>query len=72
MPIDPTGTNPEPLTVPEKIPEVNLKCKRGGCDSIRATEVKIPGNTTASGRHMYACIKCKHTWNVNLGGNFEY
>lgn len=72
MPIDPTGTKPEPVSVEEDREILNLKCKRTGCDSMTAEEVKIPGNTTASGRHMYRCTKCYQTWNANLGGSFDF
>ena len=72
MPIDPTGTSPEPVAAAEEIPEINLKCKRDGCDSMNAIELKIPGNGMTTGRHMYACKKCRHTWAVNLGGTFDF
>jgi len=72
MPIDPTGTSPVPTPEAEEIPDLNMKCKRPGCDSITAQEIKIPGNTTASGRHMYRCKKCNHTWNTNLGGAVNF
>lgn len=72
MPIDPTGTSPTPLMEAEERPKLHLKCKRGGCDSMVAEEVKVPGNTTSSGRHMYRCIKCNSTTTVNIGGSFEF
>jgi hypothetical protein len=73
MPIDPTGTSPEPVAeAPEEVQTVNLKCKRDGCDSMTAIELKIPGHNAATGRHMYACKKCKLTWSVNIGGTFNF
>lgn len=69
MAIDETGTNTglPPKEVEEK--SIHLRCKRDGCDSILATEVKIAG---LEGRHMYRCTKCKHTHVVMTGGTFNY
>lgn len=72
MPIDPAGTSPEPVAHEDMTEKLNLKCRRPGCDSITAEEVKIPGNNTATGRHMYRCTKCSATWNTNIGGSFDF
>lgn len=69
MPIDETGTAPG---VPPRVEEeksIHLRCKRDGCDSILAVEIKIPG---LEGRHMYRCVACKHTHTVVTGGTFNY
>ena len=66
MPIDPTGTSPQPVQDEEKVPTVNMKCKN--CPSITAEEVKIPGHSA----RVYRCVQCKHTSSVNVGGFFPY
>lgn len=67
MPIDPAGTKPglSPTTEPP-VPTLHMKCKRPECDSNIAIEVKIP--TSASGRRLYQCVKCKVSWGINTGG----
>jgi len=68
MPIDPKGTQPQPLSSEESLPEVNLKCRRGGCDSITAKQVVIPSRPSS---RLYQCTKCKHMWGVNVGGHID-
>ena len=71
MPIDPSGTTPGLAVQPtEKPQEINMRCKRDGCDSITAIEVKHPGS--AAGRRMYRCVKCHTTWGVNTGGAVDF
>lgn len=67
MPIDPAGTTPG-LAAPlaSAPPTVHIRCKRNGCDSINAIEVKHPGSP--SGRRLYQCVKCRTSWGVNTGG----
>ena len=67
MPIDPTGTKPG--IVPEQpAPEyVNIRCKRTGCDSIKAAKVAVGGAPT----RMYRCAECGHMWGINLGGSVD-
>lgn len=72
MPIDPAGTSPQPLIEAAKPTTINLKCRQGACVSMVAEEIAIPGNGTASGRHMYKCTKCNFTWMSQVGGTFEF
>ena len=45
---------------------INMKCRRGECDSITAVIVRIPGQEHL---RMYRCIQCNHTWGLNVGGS---
>lgn len=72
MPIDPTGTSPTPPAAQDSPSKVSMKCRRPGCDSITAEEIKVSGNSTESGRHMYRCLTCKLTWAISLGGSFNF
>jgi len=65
MPIDPTGTKPQPTPKTPETPEINLACRRGGCDSMTATQIVIP---TRPSSRLYRCVKCKFTWGINVGG----
>ena len=65
MPIDPTGTKPQPVPPSQQLEEVNMKCRRDGCDSIAAFKVVIPGQPNI---RMYRCVKCRHQWGLNVGG----
>jgi len=64
MPIDPTGTKPGVVPAPPELKTVNMKCRRNGCDSIRAYVMDIG----ASPVRMYRCAECHHTWGINPGG----
>lgn len=71
MPIDPTGTTPG--LAPEPAPPqetVNIRCRRVGCDSMQAIEIKIP-TPEHVGRHLYRCAKCGNMWSVSLGGHID-
>jgi hypothetical protein len=68
MPIDPTGTSPEPVVTEEKPPTVNMRCKGSGCDSTTVIEIRL-GNQSD---RLYQCTKCRHTTNVSVGGHFPY
>jgi hypothetical protein len=70
MSIDLKGTTPG-LAVQEKLPDevFNLKCRGPKCDSIQATQIKITG---LKGQRTYRCIKCGHTWGLNVGGSFDF
>ena len=68
MPINPTGTNPQPVPQEPAPEELNMKCRRDGCDSISAVQMHIPGQPS---RRLYACTKCKHTWGLNVGGHLD-
>ncbi len=65
MPIDPAGTAPglAPGTKPDEV--VHMKCRRGGCESMTAAIMKIPGQESV---RMYRCTGCNHTWGINIGG----
>ena len=65
MPIDPTGTKPGVVPTTPELETVNMKCRRNGCDSIRAIIVVIG----ASPVRMYQCAECKHMWGINIGGS---
>lgn len=45
---------------------IHLKCRNpsGKCESIVAEEIPIP----AGGVRMYRCVKCGHSWPINVGG----
>lgn len=53
---------------------VHAACKRGSdqltegqrCDSTTAERLSPPGSLVVS----FRCVKCKHQWNVPLGGGF--
>lgn len=64
--IDPSGTTPG-LASKAKPEETlhNMKCRRDGCPSITATEIKIEGG---QGLRVYRCIECGQTMPVNVGG----
>jgi hypothetical protein len=67
MQIDPSGTTPGLAVQPtEKVETIHLRCKRDGCDSILAIEVKHPGS--AAGRRMFRCVKCHTSWGIHTGG----
>ncbi len=69
MAIDPTGTKPGlPVKPADEIPTVNMKCRRDGCTSILAIEVKQPAGF---GRKLYRCVKCHHPASVMVGGSFN-
>ena len=69
MPIDPTGTKPQPLpAAPPALEEVSMKCRREGCDSITAFKVVIPSQPQI---RMYRCVKCRHQWGINVGGHID-
>ena len=69
MPIDPAGTKPGLASpAPEEPKTVHIKCKRPGCDSIKAIEMTNPN---PQGRHLYRCAKCNTTWGIATGGSFE-
>lgn len=68
MPIDPTGTSPQALPPePAPIPEVNMKCRKAGCDSITAVQMPIG----QPGSRLYRCVKCNHSWGLNVGGHID-
>jgi hypothetical protein len=67
MPIDPKGTTPGLVPEQPKPETVNMRCRRGSCQSIQATIVKIPG----SAARMYRCCECGHMWGINLGGSVD-
>jgi len=69
MPIDPTGTAPGVTLTPMEPEPINMRCRRDGCDSILAVEIKIPN---LESRRMYKCTKCHHTHGVPTGGSFNY
>lgn len=46
---------------------VSLKCRNPKCDSISAVEVPIP----RPGKRVYRCVKCNHTWSVQVGGKVD-
>ena len=68
MPIDPTGTSPQPTLKPEEEKILNMRCKRPGCDSITAIQIKIPGSDS---QRIYRCKECMHTWGLNVGGHID-
>lgn len=47
--------------------QISMKCRNGrGCDSITAEIIVIPGQEA---QRLYRCVKCKHTWGLNVGGS---
>jgi DNA-directed RNA polymerase subunit M/transcription elongation factor TFIIS len=66
MPIDPTGTKPGVVPAQPQQETVNMRCKRNGCDSMRAIIVVIQG---IGPMRMYRCAECGHTWGINVGGS---
>jgi len=68
MPIDPAGVKPGLVQSPDSPVQHHIKCKREGCDSILAIEIKIPNS---GGRHLYQCVKCHTTWGINTGGGID-
>ncbi len=67
MPIDPSGTSPGLAgQTPAEPPKIHMKCKRPECGSNLAVEVQHPGSAT--GRHLYRCVKCHTSWGINTGG----
>lgn len=46
-----------------------MRCRRGGCDSMTAVVMKIPGPTLVN---MYRCTDCNYTWGLNVGGPAGY
>jgi hypothetical protein len=71
MPIDPTGTAPGVSIPPKEQEKVHMRCKREGCDSILAFEVRLP-ELEGGARRMYRCVKCHHTQGVLTGGPFNF
>lgn len=71
MPIDPTGTAPGLVAQEKKEERLAMRCRQSKCDSMEAVEMHIPGYEQ-SGVHMYRCVKCKNTWNTNLGSSFNF
>jgi curli biogenesis system outer membrane secretion channel CsgG len=69
MPADPRGLTPG-LAQPTEPSEVfNMKCRRSSCDSMQASAIKIgDGSPQQSSRRMYTCVKCHHTWGLDVGG----
>lgn len=67
--VDPKGTTPglSPSAKPQE-DVINLKCRDTRCDGMQAVEIKVPSGI--SGRRIYRCIKCNHTWGVGVGGGF--
>lgn len=68
MPIDPAGTKPGLTPAEDEPKKVFMRCKRAGCSSMEAVEVKVPGTT---GSHLYRCVKCHHPQSVQTGGSFD-
>lgn len=48
-------------------PQVSLKCRNPKCDSITAEVIPHP----YPGSRMYRCVRCKHTWAINVGGQLD-
>lgn len=69
MAIDETGTKPGLPSKAEESKPVHMRCKREGCSSILAVEIKVAG---MEGRHLYRCVKCNDTQGVVTGGTFNY
>jgi len=67
MPVDPAGTKPGLTKTVEEPEEVHMRCRNQDCDSILATEIKIPGS---KGR-MYRCVACGQTRNLLVGGGVD-
>lgn len=71
MNIDPKGVTPGLAQQAEPQEEtVHLKCRSRGCDGMTAVEIKIKGQER-SGRHIYRCTECNHTWGVPVGGSLN-
>lgn len=68
MPIDPTGTTPQPPATSASLPQADIKCRRGDCDSTSAFVMAIPQHPN---QRLYRCVKCHHTWGVNVGGHID-
>ena len=64
--VDPAGTTPGLITEVEAPPTFNMPCKNDGCDSIKATQIVIPGQPN---QRIYKCVKCHRTWGANVGGS---
>jgi len=68
MPVDPKGTSPglKPGTKPDE-KTINMKCRNPKCKSITSTEIKLPNKN----QRVYRCVKCGHTWVINVGGHLD-
>ncbi len=59
----------------DRYPVAFVRCTRGSspatkgssCDSRRAYKMSRDGSPNP----MYKCVKCKHTFTVNVGGSFS-
>lgn len=69
MTIDHAGTGPGLVAEVKPDPEINLKCKKNGCASIVAYEIKLGNNT--GGQRVYRCKECGTVSSVNVGGNID-
>jgi len=72
MTFDPKSAEPGLANQDAKEPAVvNMKCRQGDCDSMRAQEIPVQTglpNAGASHNRMYRCVKCSNTWAMSVGG----
>jgi len=65
---DPAGTAPGLAPKAKQEDQtVNMSCRRRGCDSMLAYEIKLP----QEGARMYRCAQCNHTFGVRTGGSIN-
>jgi len=51
---------------------VNMRCRGSNkkCTSMQAVIIKV-GGVEHAGQRMYRCVKCNHTWGLQMGGHLN-